>query len=145
MRFNLLSILMGITALSLGLFPVPIATALPPTNSFVLAQAGQAGKVGQVPTEGAVRLAIVNQTSVALFAGISGGTRVEVTPQGKSIFVFDSTPINVFVYPTQEPISLKFDISVRANIVTVQVRQINDYPPGDSTINIRVSGDIYVY
>ncbi|MGE5656930.1 MAG: hypothetical protein ACM37W_09965 [Actinomycetota bacterium] len=145
MRFNLLSIWIGMTGLSLGIFPVPIATALPPTHSFVLAQTGQTGKVGQVSTQGAVRLVVMNQTSVALFAGISGGTRVEVTPQGKSIFVFDSTPINVFVYPAQEPISLKFETSVRANIVTVQVSQINDYPPGDSAINIRPSGDIYVY
>jgi hypothetical protein len=100
---------------------------------------------GTVNPSETVKVTIVNTTSLDLFAGISGGSRVELTPQGTTTLQFDATPINVFVYPTGPQATLQFATSVVNNVVTVQVTQIPGDTPGDGAININPLGEVDVY
>ncbi|MFB2894295.1 hypothetical protein ACE1CI_15400 [Aerosakkonemataceae cyanobacterium BLCC-F50] len=145
MRFRSMSVLIGIAAFSAGILPVTMITAAPKPDSSILAQNVPVGNVGKVNPGQPIRMTVVNNTSLPLFAGISGGTRLELEPQGKNTFIFDSTPINVFVYPAQGTASLKYKTSTQGNTVTVQVTQVGGVTPGDGTINIRPSGAIYVF
>ncbi|GFE71405.1 hypothetical protein [Chroococcus sp. FPU101] len=144
MRFHSLSMLMGIAALGAGLFPVSL-TAAPVSNPTIVAQNVPVGTVGQVSPNQTIRVVVQNNTPVALFAGISGGTRVELPRGASTAFTFDSTPINVFVYPDGQAISLKYDTSIQGNTVTVRVTQVGGETPGDGSVNINRSGAVYVF
>lgn len=145
MNFRALSILVGITSLSLGFLPASLTLAKPDSNSQKIAQNVPVGIVGRVSPNQAIRMVIVNGTSAALYAGISGGSRVELPPQGSNTFIFDATPVNVFVYPTGNAISLKYNTTVQGNTVNVRVTQVGGDSPGDGAITIKPSGAIHVY
>ncbi|MGH2412888.1 MAG: hypothetical protein ACRDEA_04165 [Microcystaceae cyanobacterium] len=143
MRFHSLCVLTIIAALGAGLFPASLTAAPRPNRAIV--QNVPVGTVGQVSPNEAIRMVIQNNTSVALFAGISGGSRVELPRGASTAFVFYSTPINVFVYPAGQAISLKYNTSVQGNTVTVQVTQVGGDTPGDGSVNINRSGAVYVF
>jgi hypothetical protein len=117
-------------------------TAQAQTRTQPTTLVGTAGTVN--PTE-SVKVTVKNNTSIPLYSAISGGSSVELAQQGSTTFIFGSTPINVFVYPASGEASLKFDTSVQGNIVTVQVSQTSGDTPGDGAINIRPSGQVYIY
>ncbi|HEY9615197.1 MAG TPA: hypothetical protein V6C64_00045 [Microcoleaceae cyanobacterium] len=134
--------LLSMTAVGAGIIPITVTNASPRPNAAILAQTGT---VGQIVPNRTVRMVVLNATPVALFAGISGGARVEL-PQGASTaFAFDSTPINVFVYPAGREIGLKYNTTVQGNTVTVQVTQAVGDTPGNGAINISRSGSISIY
>ncbi len=148
MRFQTL-LMLGVVSLSAALLPGQMkiasagsisapAQAIAQTNSLV-------GRVGQVDAAKPVKMTVTNKTSIPLYAAISGGSSVDLAQQGSTTFTFNSTPINVFVYPVTGEASLKFNTSVQGNVVTVEVTQINSDTPGDGAINIRHSGVVYVY
>ncbi|MBE9227243.1 hypothetical protein IQ264_17595 [Phormidium sp. LEGE 05292] len=145
MRFRSMSVLIGIAALSTGILPVTIISATPKPHSAILAQSVPVGNVGKINPAQPIKMTVVNSTSIPLFAGISGGTRVELAPQNKNTFIFDSTPINVFVYPAEGSASLKYKTTTEGNTVNIQVTQVGGVTPGDGAINIRPSGAIYVF
>lgn len=144
---HLQSSLLGITllyavAITLPLTPSTVSTA----RALEIAQSGSTvAPIGQINPNESVTMTIVNGTSFPLFAGISGGTRVELEQGDSTNFTFDATPINVFVYPAGQGASLKYSTTIRDNTITVQVTQVAGDTPGDGTINIRPSGSIYVF
>lgn len=143
MRLYFLCVLTSIVALGTG-FPGSL-TAAPIPNPAIVSQKVPVGTVGRVSPEQVIRMVIQNNTSMALFAGISGGTRVELPRGASTAFAFDSTPINVFVYPDGQAISLKYNTSIQGNTVTVQVTQVGGETPGDGSVNINRSGAVYVF
>lgn len=130
MRFYFLCVLTSLVALGAGNSPASL-TAAPIPNPAIVSQKVPVGTVGQVSPDQVIRMVIQNNTSMALFAGISGGTRVELSRGASTAFAFDSTPINVFVYPDGQAISLKYNTSVQRNTITVQVTQVGGETPGD--------------
>lgn len=92
-----------------------------------------------------VEIIVINNTSLELFAGISGGTRVELPSQETIIVHFDATPINVFIYPASPGSTLKFNTNFEDNVVTVEVTQIEDVAPGYRAITIEPSGNAYIF
>ncbi len=145
MRFRSLSVLLSTAVLGLGIFPIVSTIAAPQPNSPLVAQKVPVGTVGRIAPNKPVRLVVQNGTPAALFAGISGGSRVELPVSGSNAFVFDSTPVNVFVYPAGTAMSLKYATTISGNTVTVRVTQVGGDNPGDGSININTSGSVYVF
>lgn len=148
MRSKLGSVLFGVTLLGVCLIPanfvISIANADAQTqgitqNNFPI------GRVGQINPLELVKINIINDTPIDLYTAISGGARIELPRQDKTTFAFDSTPINVFAYPATREASLKFDTTIEENIVTVRVSEISGDIPGDGAINIKLSGEVYIY
>ncbi len=145
MRLYAVSILAGLTAIASGSLPAAPSLAIPAPNIPKIAQKVPVGTVGQISSNRTVRVVVLNNTSVTLFAGISGGSRVELPRGANTAFAFDSTPINVFIYPAGREISLKYNTTVQGNTVTVQVTQAGGDTPGDGAININRAGAVYIY
>jgi hypothetical protein len=145
MRFQILSVLLGVATLSAGTFPIAGTIATPQPTPISVTQNVTVGTVGQVSPNRTIRIVVLNNTSAALFAGISGGSRVELPRGANTAFAFDSTPINIFIYPAVREISLKYNTTVRGNTVTVQVTQVGGDTPGDGSVNINRSGSVYVF
>lgn len=146
MHFQFVSSLLGVTVLCTGLAavltPVSVATA----QAQEIAQGGSAAApIGQINPREPVTMKIVNSTSFPLFASTSGGTRVELDPNDDTDFTFDSTPINVFVYPATGEASLEYETTIQGNALTVRVVRGTGVTPGDGTINIRPSGSVFVF
>jgi len=145
MRFRPTSVLIAIAAFSAGILPVTMIAAASQPHSSTVTQSVPPGNVGRVNPAKPIKITVINNTSVTTFAGISGGKRVRLAPKNRHTFTFNSTPINVFVYPARNNASLKYRTSTQGNNVTVQVTQVGGVTPGDGTINIRPSGAIYVF
>lgn len=146
MRFQLVLSLLGVTVLSTGLTTLPTPFSAAPAQAQEIAQGGSAAApIGQINSREPVTLKIVNSTSFPLFAGISGGTRVELEPNDDTNFTFDSTPINVFIYPATGEASLEYETTIQGNALTVRVVQGTGVTPGDSTINVRPNGSVFVF
>lgn len=148
MRSQIESVLLGVAVLSVGLIPAHLIIS----TTHVSAQPQAAtqtsipiGRAGQINPLELVKVNVINDAPMDLYTAISGGARIELLRQEKTTFDFDSTPINVFAYPMTGEASLKFNTTIEGNVVTVRITQISSDTPGDGAINIKLSGEVYVY
>lgn len=148
MRFSLMATLCSILMIGICLAPTQLMFSgnRADAQTEVIEQAipPEEGSNSINPYE-SVEIIIVNNTSLDLFAGISGGTRVELPPQETINVHFDAPPISVFVYPISPGSTLKFNTNFEDNVVTVEVTQIEDVAPGYRAITIEPSGNAYIF
>jgi hypothetical protein len=148
MRFSPTAMISGAVIFGLGYLPAqfsPARAVVVPQESTIAQSDPLVYSAGSIDPNEMVKVEVMNDTSLALYAGISGGSRVELAPQGKTTFQFDSTPINVFVYPAITEAILKYETSVTDNTIEVMVTQTSGDPPGDEAINVDPAGDVYIF
>lgn len=97
------------------------------------------------PQEG-VKVIIVNKTLFPLQYGLSTGDALsaEIPVGGRATLTTNVLPEYILIYPKQSNIELRYSVSTKGNVATVDVQQTNDIS-GDSTLNLHESGAIYVY
>lgn len=147
------SVLFGTMLLGVCLVPsqfvVSGANANPPqeiTQDQEIAQDDlPIGRVGQINPSEPIRITIVNNTRTDLYTGFYSGANVELPRTAKTTFAFSSTPVNVFAYPAIENAILKFTPIIEENTVTVQITEVDGDAFGNEAINIKLSGEVYVY
>jgi hypothetical protein len=93
MRVYVGSALAGLTAIAIGSLPANPSLAIPASSSPKVTQKVPMGTVGRVSPNRTVRVVVLNNTPVALFAGISGGSRVELPRGANTAFALDSTKL----------------------------------------------------
>jgi hypothetical protein len=101
--------------------------------------------VGQIDPTKPVRITFVNRTPFLVYAAISGGIRVELPPQNRTTFDFNSVPINVFAYSGGASATLKYTATLDGNSITVLVTAVPGDTPGDGAITVRPSGLVHIF
>lgn len=147
------SVLFSITLLGVCLVPSQVvvsgANANPPQENTQDQEITQdslpIGRVGQINPSEPIRITIVNDTRIDLYTGFYSGAKIELPRTARTTFAFSSTPVNVFAYPAIEKAILKFTPIIEGNTVTVQITEVNGDTFGNEAINIKLSGEVYVY
>jgi hypothetical protein len=130
---------LGISKLAAQVTPVPEQPAA--SSSFMVRE------VGQVDPNEPVEISVVNNLPGTLGIGFSGGPKVTVISGDEEIIIFppESAPFNLFVYPLDFEASIKYDVSLTENSITLEAVALDDVAPGDRSINVDLEGNVYVF
>lgn len=136
---------------SLNLTTIYTATAQnPPAETY---QPGFWQPIARVDLKSSITVKLVNQTDFKLDYAITEDNMkpVQIEPRETVTLTNIQVPIYIVIYPdSSDPnsstINLKYKVAVNAqNIVTVDVKQIDNDTPGNRTLNIQKTGAIYAY
>lgn len=130
---------LGISQLAAQVTPVPEQPAA--LSSFVVRE------VGQVDPSETVEISVVNTLPGSLGIGFSGGPKITLISGDEEIISFspESAPFNLFIYPLDFEASIKYDVSLTENSITLEVVTLDDAAPGDRSINVDLEGNVYIF
>lgn len=95
----------------------------------------------------AVKVQIINKTSAPIDYSL---TTNEAPPRqlqigGTAALTQFTLPAYLLISSSESQMSIKFNLRVMGNLITVEVNQLNSSLPGDTTLNVNNQGGIYVY
>ncbi len=101
--------------------------------------------VGQVDPAEPIEIVINNVLAVPLGIGFAGGANVEVAPGEAAKLVFTTVPVNLFIYPLGQGVSVRSQIDITDNTITADLVPLTSVAPGDIALNIDGAGMVYLY
>ncbi|NET35187.1 MAG: hypothetical protein F6K19_24690 [Cyanothece sp. SIO1E1] len=121
-----------------------VKAAPPPAETF---QAGDWQPVARIDRNRPMTIRLVNNTDLALEYALTRNEAPSkrVLPGDRATLRSVPHPANVLINAVAPEVTLKYDIAVNNNIVTVNIRQLDNSPVGDLAVNIHETGAIYVY
>jgi hypothetical protein len=104
-------------------------------------------EIREVDPSESVEITVVNNLSGSLGIGFSGGPKVTLISGDEEIVSFppESAPFNLFIYPLDFEASIRYDVSLTENSITLEAVTVNDVAPGDRSINVDLEGNVYVF
>lgn len=141
MKF-LIPILVGATCVGIAATPVVVSAEQPKASTY---HPGFWQPVAQINPNLPTQVEIINQTGLPLEYGLTTDTVHPLSPGSSTTLSEVPLPTNLLINPSVSNRSLKYDIAVADNVVTVKVRQVMSDSPGDGAINIKPDGGIYIY
>lgn len=134
--------------------PLLLATVLPLTDHKSFA-APVAQPLAASPWQPIARIApgkpytvkINNQTGIVLeYASTTNEFPPRQLQPGASSTLTNLPPsVYLLISPVNPRFNLKYQVSANQNIVNVNVQQLPDTSPGNTTVNIQKTGGIFVY
>jgi hypothetical protein len=141
MKF-LMPILLGTTCLTIAATPIMVSAEQPKASTY---QPGFWQPKAQINPNLPTQVEVINQTGLPLQYGLTTDTSHPLSPGSSATLRDVPLPANLLINPTVSNRSLKYDIAVANNVVTVKIRQVMIDTPGDGAINIKPDGGIYIY
>ncbi len=94
--------------------------------------------VGLVDLADPIEVIVVNNLSSALGIGFSGGPKITVKPGDEDLLTFpsESAPFNLFVYSLGRKQSIKYNVTLTDNTITLEAVAIDDVGQGDKSLNV---------
>ena len=129
---------------------VPVLAQDPPARTY---QPGFWQPVARVNINLPIAIKLINQTEVVLEYSLTTNEAPprQLLPRNTAVLREIPLPAYVLINPTgsnpdSSRVYLKYEVAVGDdNLVTVEIRQISDDIPGNTTLNIQESGAIYLY
>ena len=103
--------------------------------------------VGLVDPAVPIEVIVVNSLPSTLGIGFSGGPKIIVEPgdEDKVRFPSESAPLNLFIYHLGRKQSIKYNVTIIDNTITLDAVAIDDVGLGDKSLNVDLEGNVYVF
>ena len=103
--------------------------------------------VGRVDPAAPIEVIVVNNLSDDLGIGFSGGPKIIVEPGDKDMVRFPSksAPFNLFIYLLGQKQSIKYNVTLTNNTITLEAVTIDGVGLGDKSLNVDLEGNVYIF
>jgi len=136
-------------AIAALLFPIvaPVMTAASLAGSVKQADSSTWQPIARINPKQPYTIRLTNQTAIAIeYASTSNEfpTRT-VAPRATATLTKLPVPIYLLISSTDAEAKLKYTVSARQNVITINVQPLMGDAAGNTTVNIQETGGIYAY
>ncbi len=141
-----ITLIIGIQLISAMSVSVPVFAQdkNPPAKTY---QPGFFQPIARIDPHKPVTVQIDNQSGQVLHYGLTISKEFqEILAHSKAEPTELALPANLLIYPSSaDRVSLKFTVLVKENLITIKVTEQSQDQEGDSALNIKQDGAIYVF